>query len=408
MDHVNQQPVRIQNPILPGFHPDPSVVRVGDTYYLAVSTFQWFPGVAVYQSRDLAHWSFAAFPLTRESQLPLRGVPDSCGIFAPCLSWDGGTFYLVYTVVKTDSVWQDTDNYLVTASEITGPWSEPVYLNSAGFDPSLFHDADGRKWLVNRDCDTRGYLQDRGGILLREYDPAARRLTGPEYRIYRSTKIIGAEGPHLYRKDGWYYLLLAEGGTDWNHVATLARSESLFGPYTCAPNTPFLTSRDAPELPLQKAGHGCLVETPDGRWYLTHLVGRPLPGTRRCVLGRETALQEVRWTEAGGSSMLAVSKSCANPELAMEFIAFMYTPENDQKMVEMTASIPSGSTTPWPDELVNVQPVFNSVTSILKVAGGIDANADIKALLSENVIQLCAGKITADQFVENMVAATKQ
>lgn len=299
MDHVNQQPVRIQNPILPGFHPDPSVVRVGDTYYLAVSTFQWFPGVAVYQSRDLAHWSFAAFPLTRESQLPLRGVPDSCGIFAPCLSWDGGTFYLVYTVVKTDSVWQDTDNYLVTAPDITGPWSEPVYLNSAGFDPSLFHDADGRKWLVNRDCDTRGYLQDRGGILLREYDPAARRLTGPEYRIYRSTKIIGAEGPHLYRKDGWYYLLLAEGGTDWNHVATLARSESLFGPYTCAPNTPFLTSRDAPELPLQKAGHGCLVETPEGRWYLTHLVGRPLPGTRRCVLGRETALQEVRWTEDG-------------------------------------------------------------------------------------------------------------
>lgn len=116
MDHVNQQPVRIQNPILPGFHPDPSVVRVGDTYYLAVSTFQWFPGVAVYQSRDLAHWSFAAFPLTWESQLPLRGVPDSCGIFAPCLSWDGGTFYLVYTVVKTDSVWQDTDNYLVTAN----------------------------------------------------------------------------------------------------------------------------------------------------------------------------------------------------------------------------------------------------------------------------------------------------
>lgn len=141
----------IRNPILPGFHPDPSIIRVGEDYYLATSTFEWFPGVLIYHSRDLAHWEFAAAPLNRISQLDLRGIPNSCGIFAPCLSWCEGTFYLIYTVVHTASSLQDTHNYLVTCPTIDGEWSEPVYLNSTGFDPSLFHDADGRKWLVNRD-----------------------------------------------------------------------------------------------------------------------------------------------------------------------------------------------------------------------------------------------------------------
>ncbi len=289
----------LQNPVLRGFHPDPSIVRVGEDYYLATSTFEWFPGVAVYHSKDLVHWRFAAFPLTRTSQLDLRGVPSSCGVFAPCLSWSDGLFYLIYTVVKTESVFQDTDNYLVTAPDIQGPWSEPVYLNSTGFDPSLFHDADGRKWLVNRDCDTRLYQEPRGGILLREYDPVQKRLVGPERRIYRSEKIIGAEGPHLYRRGSYYYLLLAEGGTDTNHVATVARSRSLFGPYECDPETPLLTSRDDPWNPLQKAGHASLVETQTGQWYIAHLVGRPLPHKGTCILGRETALQQVEWTEDG-------------------------------------------------------------------------------------------------------------
>lgn len=291
--------MQITNPILPGFHPDPSIVRVGDDYYIATSTFEWFPGVAVYHSRDLMHWEFAAWPLTRTSQLDLRGVPSSCGVFAPDLSFCGGLFYLVYTVVKTESVFQDTDNFLVTAPSIEGPWSEPVYLGSTGFDPSLFHDADGRKWLVNRDCDTRLYESNRGGILLREYDPVQKRLVGQERRIYRSEKIIGAEGPHLYRHGGYYYLLLAEGGTDTNHVATVARSEQLFGPYICDPETPLLTSRDNPYSPLQKAGHASLVETQTGEWYIAHLVGRPIPNKGACVMGRETALQRVHWTKDG-------------------------------------------------------------------------------------------------------------
>lgn len=289
----------IINPVLPGFHPDPSILRVGEEYYIATSTFEWFPGILIYHSRNLKEWEFLTYPLTRVSQLNMKGIPSSCGIFAPCLSWSNGVFYLVYTIVKTESSFQDTDNYLVTATDITGPWSEPIYLNSTGFDPSLFHDIDGKKWLVNRDCDTRGYYKERGGILLREYDIQQQKLIGPERRIYRSEKIIGAEGPHLYHVGEYYYLLLAEGGTDCNHVATLARSKNLFGPYTCAPNTPFLTSREHPFHPFQKAGHASLVQATNGDWYIAHLIGRPLPNKGVCILGRETAIQKVRWTSDG-------------------------------------------------------------------------------------------------------------
>src|SRR5699024_740824 len=158
----------IQNPVLRGFHPDPSIIRVGEDYYIAVSTFEWFPGVLIYHSRDLAHWEFVTAPLNRVSQLDLRGIPNSCGIFAPCLSYSDGIYYLIYTIVKTKGGFHDSDNYLVTTTDIAGEWSEPVYLNSTGFDPSLFHDRDGRKWLVNRDCDTRSYVAETDGILMRE------------------------------------------------------------------------------------------------------------------------------------------------------------------------------------------------------------------------------------------------
>lgn len=305
----------VQNPILPGFHPDPSIIRVGEDYYIATSTFEWFPGVAIYHSRDLIHWEFVTWPLSRPSQLDLRGIPNSCGVFAPCLSYCDGLFYLIYTVVETESVMQDTHNYLVTAPSIEGPWSERIYLNSTGFDPSLFHDRDGRKWLVNRDCDIRLHENPRGGLLLREYDPVQKCLVGPEHRIYRGDKIVGAEGPHLYRHGEYYYLMMAEGGTDTNHVVTVARSKDLLGPYTCDPNTPMLTSRDDPWNPLQKAGHASLVETGDGQWYIAHLVGRPLPNKGTCILGRETALQKVEWTLDG---WLRLSGGGITPKAAVE------------------------------------------------------------------------------------------
>ena len=144
----------ITNPILPGFHPDPSVVRVGKDYYIATSTFEWFPGVEIHHSRDLIHWELAARPLNRVSQLDMRGVRCSCGVWAPCLSYCDGVYYLIYTIMNsTGGAFKDTDNYLVTATEISGEWSDPVYLNSTGFDPSLFHGGNGRKWLVNMGWD---------------------------------------------------------------------------------------------------------------------------------------------------------------------------------------------------------------------------------------------------------------
>lgn len=290
----------IQNPILKGFNPDPSILRVGDDYYIATSTFEWFPGVQIHHSRDLRHWRLIARPLARRSQLDMTGNPDSGGVWAPCLSYADGVFYLVYTDVKSHlGPFKDTHNYLVTATDIEGPWSEPIYLNSSGFDPSLFHDDDGRKWLVNMIWDHRKGKNRFGGIVLQEYSEAERRLVGPITNIFRGTELGLTEGPHIYKHNGYYYLMTAEGGTRFGHAVTVARSASLFGPYEADPEGPMLTSAGAPELELQRAGHASLVETQSGEWYIAHLCGRPLRPSMRCTLGRETALQRVRWSEDG-------------------------------------------------------------------------------------------------------------
>ena len=175
----DRRSLRIRNPILPGFNPDPSIVRVGDDYYIATSTFEWFPGVQIHHSRDLVHWRLLTRPLTRASQLNMLGDPDSCGIWAPCLSYADGLFWLIYTDVKrygrttqggaAGASLRDTHNYLVTSPRIDGEWSDPVYLNSSGFDPSLFHDDDGRKYLVNMLWDHRPGRNRFAGIVLQEY-----------------------------------------------------------------------------------------------------------------------------------------------------------------------------------------------------------------------------------------------
>ena len=293
----------IRNPILPGFNPDPSILRVGDDYYIATSTFEWYPGVQIHHSRDLANWELVTRPLARASQLDMRGDPDSGGIWAPCLSHDGEQFWLIYTDVKRkDGSFKDAHNYLVTAPAIEGPWSDPVYLNSSGFDPSLFHDDDGRKWLVNMLWDHRVRPLLFAGIALQEYDPAQKKLVGPVRNIYQGTDLELVEGPHLYRRNGrdgrpWYYLLTAEGGTGYDHAITFARSRHLEGPYETHPKKHILTASGAPQNPVQRSGHGDIVETPDGRTFLVHLMGRPTTANRRCVLGRETGIQEAYWGE---------------------------------------------------------------------------------------------------------------
>ncbi len=290
----------IENPILPGFHPDPSLMRVDDGFYVASSTFEWFPGVQVHHSRDLVNWRLLPHPLTRRSQLDLAGNAPSKGVWAPCLSYCEGIFYLVYTNVRSmQSGFFDGHNYLVTASDITGPWSEPAALNSSGFDPSLFHDDDGRKWLLNMLWDHRPGRPKFGGIVLQEYSADRRRLVGEARVIFKGTELGATEGPHLYKHDGMYYLMVAEGGTGYGHAVTVARSRELTGPYEPDPDGPMLTSRNNPDLPLQKAGHASLTDTPGGEWYLAHLTGRPIMPQRRCPLGRETAIQKVKWDEKG-------------------------------------------------------------------------------------------------------------
>ena len=308
----------IENPILPGFFPDPSICRVGDDYYLANSTFEWFPGVPIHHSRDLVNWQLISHALTRSSQLDLRGIADSAGVWAPSLSHADGQFWLIYTNIRQTGMgkpFKDIGIFLTTAKDILGPWSEPVTLNSIGFDPSLFHDDDGRKWLVNMRWDFRKGRHRFAGIVIQEYDPKSQKLVGPMAQILEKTGIL-TEGPNLYKRDGWYYLMLAEGGTGWNHGIAMARSKNILGPYELDPQPSVLTSRDDATLTLQKAGHGELVETPAGEWYLAHLASRQLksgagknPASpdktasaeihagHRCVLGRETCLQKAEWRD---------------------------------------------------------------------------------------------------------------
>lgn len=289
----------VKNPILPGFNPDPSVLRVGQDYYIATSTFEWYPGVQIHHSTDLANWTLLTRPLNRKSQLDMRGDPDSCGVWAPCLSHDGDKFWLVYTDVKRkDGSFKDAHNYIVWADKIDGEWSDPVYVNSSCFDPSLFHDPDsGKKYFVNMLWDHRRRPLLFAGIAVQEWDAKTKKLVGERKNVYQGTELALAEAPHVYKRNGWYYLLIAEGGTGYEHASTLARSKDIWGSYETHPEKHVLTSKDHPRAALQRAGHGDIVETEDGRTYLVHLTGRPTTQLRRCVLGRETAIQECYWKD---------------------------------------------------------------------------------------------------------------
>ena len=301
--------MKITNPILPGYNPDPSILRVGDDYYIATSTFEWFPGVRIHHSRDLKHWELVALPLNTKKLLDMTGNGDGGGIWAPCLSYHDGKFYLIYTDMKTEdsTAFRDGHNYLTTATDVRGPWSDPIFLNSSGFDPSLFHDDDGRKYLVNPIWDHRIGHHWSYGIVMQEFSEAEGKLVGPAKVIWKGTPVGMTEGPHLYKKDGYYYLMCAEGGTDYHHSETIARSRDIWGPYEADPETPFLSAFYDPTNPLQKCGHASLVETQNGEWYLAHLTGRPLELGRRplfdlnlygcCPLGRETALQKIEWVD---------------------------------------------------------------------------------------------------------------
>jgi xylan 1,4-beta-xylosidase len=282
------QPPRIRmfgNPILPGFYPDPSICRVGDDYYMVNSTFEYFPGVPISHSKDLVHWQLIGYCLTRESQLPLTKIRASGGIYAPTIRYHEGTFYMITTNVDGGG------NFYVTATDSAGPWSDPVWIDRDGMDPSLFFDDDGTVYYTRHEGQGDGYIGQR--ILNLETG----KLEGELRNVWGGTGGQWAEGPHLYKINGKYYLMISEGGTSYDHSVTIARSDSPWGPFESNPNNPILTHRHLPDNPIHAVGHADLVET-QGGWWLVCLAIRP-QGGRFHHMGRETFLAPVVFEEDG-------------------------------------------------------------------------------------------------------------
>ncbi len=285
----------IVNPILPGFYPDPSICRVGDDFFMITSSFSLFPGIPVFHSTDLAHWEKLGHALDRPSQLHVTADSLIAGIMAPTLRHHEGTFYIITTNVSSHG------NFLVTAADPRGPWSEPVWLPEApGIDASLFFDDDGRTWITG----TRQDPPLDGGrgpqvIWLQELDLATMQLVGPSPTLWGGA-LKGAaspEAPHLYKKDGWYYLLIAEGGTEHFHAVTVARSRAVDGPYVGFEGNPVLTHRHLGKFfPIGNTGHADLVQTQNGDWYAVMLASRLIDGYHK-NLGRETFLCPVTWED---------------------------------------------------------------------------------------------------------------
>lgn len=310
----------LKNPILPGFNPDPCICKAGDDYYMAVSTFEWMPGIPVYHSKDLKNWELYTHVLTDDETVDLKKLPSAKGIWAPCLTYceKEQLFYVVYGVMNSmNARYFDVDNYVITAKDIKGPWSEPVYLHSSGFDASMLHDDDGRKWVVSLDWETRAGYEKPGAICLVEYSPEKKEIIGYPKRIWHGGTDRGCiEAPHLYKRNGYYYIMCAEGGTGYGHSVTMGRSKNVWGPYEKDPQNPIVTSIPGdfnerhdpdhlkpkyfnPDSVLQKSGHGSYIENELGEVYLVHLTSRPFVPELRCTLGRETAMQKMKWTEDG-------------------------------------------------------------------------------------------------------------
>lgn len=276
------------NPVVPGFYPDPSVCRVGDDYYLVNSSFQYFPGVPIFHSKDLIHWKQIGNVLDRESQLPLRDANSWLGIYAPTIRYNDGIFYMVTTNVGNGV--RGNGNFFVTASDPAGPWSEPVWLDQEGIDPSLYFE-DGHCYLTTN---------PDGMITLCEIDPRTGRQIGSSVQLWGGTGGRYPESPHIYRKDGMYYLLISEGGTEMGHMVTIARSRNIYGPYEPCPENPILYHQRqiTQSSPIQGTGHADLVQAHDGSWWMVFLAFRP-QSMGQHLTGRETYLAPVEWNEDG-------------------------------------------------------------------------------------------------------------
>jgi len=288
------------NPILAGFYPDPTIIRVGDDYYVATSSFAYFPGVPIFHSKDLVHWTQIGHILDRPSQLNVDSAGVSRGIFAPALSYHDGTFYMITTLIDRGG------NFYVTAKNPAGPWSDPVWLSSIdGIDPSFFFDDDGKSYILNNGPPVGEALYDgHRAIWIQQYDFGTKTLVGPRSVIVNggvdlTKRPIWIEAPHIFKRDGTYYLICAEGGTADQHSEVVFRSQSVMGPYVPYSANPILTQRHldaARPFPIETTGHADFVATPNGDWWAVFLgtrnYGRDLWNT-----GRETFLLPVTWVD---------------------------------------------------------------------------------------------------------------
>lgn len=295
----SEAPDLYTNPVLPGFYPDPSIARVGDDYYLINSTFAFYPGIPIFHSRDLVNWTQIGNAIDRPGMLDFKGLGTSRGVFAPDISYHDGVFYIVNTCVDCGG------NFLITATDPAGPWSDPVWLPVDGIDPSLFHDDDGTTYLINNGPPDSTPLYDgHRAIWIQAFDRKTLALTGPRQLIVNggtdlSQKPSWIEGPHIFKHDGHYFLIAAEGGTGDHHSEVVFRADKVFGPYVPWTGNPILTQRDLDpnrSNPITSAGHADLVQTAGGDWWAVFLATRPY-GPDLYNTGRETFLLPVKWRD---------------------------------------------------------------------------------------------------------------
>lgn len=286
--------MKIKNPILSGFYPDPSICKDDEYFYLVTSTFTYFPGVPIFRSKDLSNWEQIGNVLDRKSQLDLSNTRHSEGIFAPTIRYNDGTYYMITTNITHGG------NFIVTSKDPAGPWSDPNFLEGAqGIDPSLFFDNDGKVYYVGTRPNQQGVRYNGDWeVWTQELDLNSMKLVGESHKIWKGAlkNVIWPEGPHIYKKGNYYYLMIAEGGTGPDHCITVARSTSVFGEYVGNPKNPIITHRHlGNKYPIQHVGHGDLISTQDNKWFIIMLASRKFNGY--CNIGRETFLATVDWEE---------------------------------------------------------------------------------------------------------------
>ncbi len=278
--------MKYYNPVHRGFFPDPSVIRVGEDYYKVNSTFQYFPAIVISHSKDLVHWEIIGHAITKSEYLDLSEILDSRGIWAPDISYYNGKYYIFATLRHNDENVPMRSQLVMTSDKPQGPYSKPAVLPIDDIDPSHFIDDDGRHYMVIAP-----------GACVVPLSDDCTQIIGEKVQVWQGTGERCPEGPHIFKKDGWYYAMIAEGGTGYGHGINVARSKSLYGPYESCPYNPVLRQTNA-DAQIQRSGHGKLVETQNGQWYCMYLCGRK-NGGRYTTVGRETALDPVTWTEDG-------------------------------------------------------------------------------------------------------------